>query len=86
MKFVFVLPLMLCYSSAQSADSSEYIVQSNLWVTTFRKRPSKQKNQDFPSESLTVGTSSKRPPPVIATATTLFGSDGLMISIGFNLL
>ena len=30
MKFVFVLSLMLCYSSAQSADSSEYIVQSNL--------------------------------------------------------
>ena len=49
MKFVFVLSLMLCYSSAQSADSSEYIVQSNLcaWVTTFRKRPSNQNTKTF---------------------------------------
>ena len=47
MKFVFALSLMLCYSSAQSADSSEYIVQANLWVTTFRKRPSKQNTKTF---------------------------------------
>ena len=30
MKFVFALSLMLCYSSAQIADPSEYIVQANL--------------------------------------------------------
>ena len=61
MKFVFVLSLLLCYSSAQNAnDPSEYIVQSNLreWL------PFVSDHQNFPSESLTFGTSSKRPPPV----------------------
>ena len=81
MKFVFVLSLMLCYSLAQSADLGEYIVQSNL-----RERPSNQKHQNFPSESLTVGTSSKRPPPVISDCNQVFGSDGFIISIGSNLL
>ena len=52
MKFVFVLSLMLCYSSALSADPSEYIVQSNLWVTTFRKRPSNQDTKTFPVKTL----------------------------------
>ena len=52
MKFVFALSLMLCYSSAQSADPSEYIVQANLWVTTFRKRPSKQNTKTFPVKAL----------------------------------
>ena len=43
---------MLYYSSAQSADPSEYIVQSNLWVTTCGKRPSKQNTKTFPVKAL----------------------------------
>ena len=78
---------MLCYSSAQNAnDPSEYIVQSNLreWPT-FRKRPSNQNTKTFPVKTLKFV-------PLVndhllwATATKLFGSDALMISIGFNLL
>ena len=81
MKFLFVLSLMLCYSSAQNAnDPSEYIVQLNL-----RERLPSQNTKTFPAKTLKLV-------PLVndhllwATATTLFGSDGLMISIGFNLL
>ena len=52
MNFLFVLSLMLCYSSAQNADSSEYIVVEPPWVTTFRKRPSNQNTKTFPVKAL----------------------------------
>ena len=90
MKFLFVLSLMLCYSSAQNTnDPSEYnyCTVEPPWVTTFRKRPPapKRNTKTFPVEALHLV-------PLVndhllcATATTLFGSYGLMISTGFNLL